>query len=113
MAKSKKPKTEAPDQLPYETRKAIWAWVKAEYPQYARGDTLRQMWNRCRTHHKREGHVFADWGAAFENWIVVQHEMDTGQTAHGLRGAALSRHVERIGRTNAAQLELIAGGRRE
>jgi hypothetical protein len=113
VAKGKRVKTEAPKELSYDERKAIWAWVKEEYPMYASGNALRQMWNRCRTHHQREGNVFADWAAAFENWICKQYELDTGQSApSGVRGAALARHVEAIGKRNRDGLELIAGGRK-
>jgi hypothetical protein len=110
MARGKKPKTDAPEVLDYEARKMIWAWVKTEYPQYANGETLRQMWNRCRTWYQARGVQFSDWPAAFEGWIVMAYERDTQQTSHGLRGAALSRHVEAVAKRNSAGLEVIAGG---
>ena len=106
-----KVKIEAPDSLSPEERWRIWHWVKVEYPIYSDCWKLRQMWNRCRTWHKARGNQFVDWAAAFEGWIVIQYERDHGEP-HGLRGAALSRHVEAVAKRRRQELEVIAGGRK-
>ena len=104
-------KTDAPDRLSREERQRIWLWTQEEYPSYADGAMLHQMWNRCRTWHKARGNQFVDWAAAFEGWIVIQYERDHGEP-HGLRGAALSRHVEAVAKRRRQELEVIAGGKR-
>jgi hypothetical protein len=109
VARGKKPLVDAPLELDNETKAAIWAWVREEYPRYASRDAMRQLWNRCRTYHTREGHVFADWGGALQSWIVIQYERDTGLSAPSkARGAALSRHVEAVGKKNKHDAESLA-----
>lgn len=123
--KEKPPTTPAPAQLSVEERQRIWEWVKAEYPMFANREMLRQMWQRCRTWYARDNREFANWAAVFEGWIVMQYERLDGAQPNAsshLRGASLSKHVEKVGRKNRddaeglagaiGQLFLVEGGRR-
>ena len=68
-ARKGRAKTDPPDDLPAEAKKRIGEWVQEHCPHMYRQDLLRQELDTCLDWHRMKGNMYADWEAAFRNWL--------------------------------------------
>lgn len=105
---SRKPKTDAPEELSDAEKRRIVQWTRRTIPGRFSTAQLRMEWEKCRAWHEAHGVQRASWEATFRNWLLKaleirgQRELEKPQEP-GERGGELVDIRE--------HLRAIAGGK--